>query len=350
MKVLSVIIPTYNVELYLDRCLSSLLISRDDFEVLVIIDGAKDRSADIAKYYQLKNPEIFKVYEKENGHYGSCINLGLSLSEGKYVKILDADDYFITDNISSYLDFAADSEADLLLSDSNKIKNGKRSSFYSFELPDNQVLSLDCLKNRDLYDLPHQSIAYKRELLHQINYVQTEGVPYTDLEWVSYPMIAVQTIEYYRRVLYEYDLSREGQSVSQDIHCKEMDKDCLIVEKMAAYYEKYKDSIPLENRRVLKEIIFNNLVRIYFHFLINWPKYLNNSILVEYDNEISNISQELYEDASRVVERRKFMSFHYISEWRKRKSRKSLFFLIYDTGISLGRVLHLFLSCFHAHA
>ena len=217
-------------------------------------------------------------------------------------------------------------------------------------MPDNQVLSLDYLKNKDLYDLPHQSIAYKRELLRQINYVQTEGVPYTDLEWVSYPMIAVQTIEYYRRVLYVYDLSREGQSVSQETHCKEMDKDCLIVEKMAAYYEKYKDSIPLENRRVLKEIIFNNLVRIYFHFLINWPKYLNNSILVEYDNEIHSLSLELYEDASMAIERRKFMSFYYISEWRKRKSRKSLPFFIYDAGIAIGRVLRLFLSCFHAHA
>lgn len=346
MKVLSVITPTYNVELYLDRCLSSLLTNRDDLEVLVIIDGSEDGCADIAKSYQLKYPAIFQVLEKENGHYGSCINLGLSLAKGKYVKILDADDYFITDNLPSYLDFAENSDADLLLSDCTKIKRGKRSIFYSFEMPENQMLSLDYLKNNDLYDLPHQSIAYKRGLLQQIKYIQTEGVPYSDLEWVSYPMIAVRTIEYYRRVLYEYDLSREGQSVSQEAHCKAMDKDCLMVEKIAAYYENHKNSIPLENCRVLKEIIFNNIVRIYFHFLINWPKFLNNKILVEYDNELHRISVELYDKASMVIERRKFMSFYYISEWRKRKSRKSLVFYFYDTGVAIGRILHKVLSSF----
>ena len=346
VKVLSVIIPTYNVESFLDRCLSSLITNRDDLEVLVIIDGSKDRCADIAKDYQSKFPEIFQVIEKENGHYGSCVNVGLSLVKGKYVKILDADDYYIKDNLSSFLDFATEFDADLLLSDSNMIKNGKCGSFYRFDIPENQLLSLDYLENKDLYDLPHQSIAYKREILQQINYVQTEGVPFTDLEWVSYPMTAVKTIAYFKSVLYEYDLMREGQSVSQEVHCKTMDKDCLIVEKIVTYYENHKDSIPLENRRVLKEIVFRNVLRIYYHFLINWPKYLNNNILVDFDNEIQNLSPELYKKASTVIERRKFMSFRYILEWRKRKSRKTFVYFFYDTGIVLGRIANKVLTCF----
>ncbi|MCR4864335.1 MAG: glycosyltransferase [Bacteroidales bacterium] len=337
---LSIIVPTYNVEDYLERCLSSLITNRRDFEVLVIIDGSEDRSAEIAKKYQSEYPELFQVIEKENGHYGSCVNVGLALAKGKYIKILDSDDYFISDNFPSYLDFAAEFDADLLLSDSSMIKNGEHGSFYSFDIPGNQLLSLDFLKNKNLYDLPHQSIAYKRELLQQINYVQTEGVPFTDLEWVSYPMIAVKSIAYFKGVLYEYDLSREGQSVSQKAHCKAMDKDCLIVEKMASYYEIHKDCIPLDNRRVLREIVFNNLVRIYFHFLINWPKLLNNKILVEYDNEIHRISPELYMEASKAVERRKFMSFKYIDEWRRRKSRNTLVYFFFDTGVALGRLVN----------
>ena len=339
MKVLSVIVPTYNVEQYLDRCLSSLIANRKDFEVLVIIDGSKDRSVDIAKEYQSRYPDLFQVIEKENGHYGSCVNVGLSLAKGKYVKILDADDYFIKDNLTSYLDFASEYDADLLLSDSSMIKNGKRGAYYRFDIPENQLLGLGFLENKNLYDLPHQSIAYKRSLLQQINYVQTEGVPFTDLEWVSYPMIAVKTIAYFKRVLYEYDLSREGQSVSQEAHCKEMPKDCFIVEKMASYYENHKECIPVDNRRVLEKIVLSNVVRVYFHFLINWPKLLSNSLLVEYDNEINKISPELYEKASLTIEKRKFMTLKYIYEWRKKKTRKTLAFYLFDFGVAIGRII-----------
>jgi len=163
MKVLSVIVPTYNVEAYIGKCLDSLIVNREDLEVLVIIDGSKDKSCEIAKTYQDKYPSIFKIIEKENGHYGSCVNVGLSLAQGKYVKILDADDFFNKDNFSSYLDFAADSDADLLLSDSGVLKNGESSVFYSFDIPGNVLLSLERLDNKNLYDLPHQSIAYKRK-------------------------------------------------------------------------------------------------------------------------------------------------------------------------------------------
>lgn len=340
MKTLTIIIPTYNVELYLERCLKSLVIDRDDLEILVIIDGSKDKSSEIANSFQKKYPKLFTVIEKENGHYGSCVNVGLSLAQGKYVKILDADDYFNTENLLSYLDFASGSEADLLLSDSGMIKNGKRGSFYSFDLPGNVTLGIESLDNKNLYDLPHQSIAYKSIILKQINYVQTEGCPFTDLEWVSYPMIAINTMAYFPKVLYEYDLSREGQSVSQEAHCRTMKEDCFIVEKMAYCYEKYKESISIDNRRVLKEIVLSNVTRIYFHFLINWPKLLDNSILVGYDQELNSISPELYETAGLRVERRKFMSFRFIEEWRKKKSRKTIVFFIFDLGVLLGRLIN----------
>jgi len=173
----------------------------------------------------------------------------------------------------------------------------------------------------------------------RIGYVQTEGYPFTDLEWVSYPMIAVNTLEYFPKVLYEYLLSREGQSVSQEAHCRTMKEDCIIVEKMVDYFEKYKDIIPVENRRVLKEIVLSNVTRIYFHFLINWPKLLDDSILIDYDEELNRISPELYETAGLRVERRKFMSFRFIEEWRKKKSRNTIVYYFFDIGVFVGRLI-----------
>ena len=64
MTILSIIVPTYNVEEYIGKCLDSLVIRRDDFEVLVIIDGSKDKSYEIALGYQEEYPNIIKVIQK----------------------------------------------------------------------------------------------------------------------------------------------------------------------------------------------------------------------------------------------------------------------------------------------
>ena len=95
-KVLTIVIPAYNMEKFLPYCLDSLLIGQgtEDVEVLVVNDGSADRTSAIAHGYEERYPEVFRVIDKENGNYGSCVNRGLKEATGKYVKILDADDSF----------------------------------------------------------------------------------------------------------------------------------------------------------------------------------------------------------------------------------------------------------------
>lgn len=83
------------MEKYLRRCLNSLIIDEEgmkQLEVLVINDGSKDSSSQIAHEYQNKYPDTYRVIDKENGNYGSCVNKGIVKATGKYFKILDADD------------------------------------------------------------------------------------------------------------------------------------------------------------------------------------------------------------------------------------------------------------------
>ena len=337
-KILTIIVPAYNMEKYLERCLSSMILAdkeMDMLEVLVINDGSKDLTSAIGHTFEGKYPQTFRIIDKENGHYGSCVNIGLREARGKYVKVLDADDYF-SKSFAEYLGFASKSDADLLLSEYNSIRPDHQYAFYRFSIPSNTALGLDRLSNEQVYDLPHQSIAYKRDLLLDIHYTQTEGLPYTDLEWVSYPMIAVKSVAYFPKVVYEYDLTREGQSVSQAFHINAMYEDCTIVEKMVSYYELNKNDIPDDNRRILGEIVFSNLVRIYFHFLLNWPKRIDNNLLIQFDDTIRSSSPELYQRADSILEKRKFMTFRYIHEWRKNQTRKTPLFYFFDLGIALG--------------
>ena len=99
-KILSLVVPTYNMEKYLPACLDSVTdeLIGDSLEVIVVNDGSTDRSPDIIRQYEQKRPDLIKVIDKPNGHYGSCVNAGLAVATGKYFKILDADDWFGEDD------------------------------------------------------------------------------------------------------------------------------------------------------------------------------------------------------------------------------------------------------------
>ena len=119
-KILTIVIPTYNMQDYLRRCLDSLIVPEEQMqllEVLVVNDGSKDNSSAIAHEYQDKYPDTFRVIDKENGNYGSCVNRGLKEASGKYIKILDADDWFDKTILARYVEFLKTLNVDLVLTD-----------------------------------------------------------------------------------------------------------------------------------------------------------------------------------------------------------------------------------------
>ena len=134
------------MENYLHKCLDSLIVSDDNMnrlEVLVINDGSKDSSSQIAHEYESKYPQTFRVVDKENGNYGSCINRGLKEAKGKYVKVLDADDYFDNVVFNQFLSFLSETDADLIINDYSVVDgNGNNTDNYSFPLPMENVFSL----------------------------------------------------------------------------------------------------------------------------------------------------------------------------------------------------------------
>ena len=93
MPKISVIVPVYNVEKYLNRCVNSILAQTfDDFEIILIDDGSKDSSPEICDDLAKKNDKI-KVFHKENGGQSSARNMGLSAAQGEYISFVDSDDW-----------------------------------------------------------------------------------------------------------------------------------------------------------------------------------------------------------------------------------------------------------------
>ena len=97
-KVLTITIPSYNVEKYLNQTLDSFIQEEilADIEVLIVDDGSKDRTPLIGKEYEEKYPGTFRVISKENGGHGSTINRGILEARGRYFKVVDGDDWVNT--------------------------------------------------------------------------------------------------------------------------------------------------------------------------------------------------------------------------------------------------------------
>ena len=93
MKLLSIAIPCYNSEAYMEKCIESLLKGGEEVEILVVNDGSSDRTAEIADTYAEKYPTIIKAIHQENGGHGEAVNAGIRNATGLYFKVVDSDDW-----------------------------------------------------------------------------------------------------------------------------------------------------------------------------------------------------------------------------------------------------------------
>jgi len=271
-KILTIVIPTYNMQDYLRRCLDSLIVPEEQMkqlEVLVINDGSKDNSSAIAHEYQDKYPDTFRVIDKENGNYGSCVNRGLKEATGKYIKILDADDWFDNSCFPVYLEQLGLQNVDVVMNDCYKFDSlgQKCGSFKICGLQKDKIYSITSLCEKKIFPQMH-CLAYKTELLKSINYYQTEGISYTDQEWVSKPMSNITSILYLNLPIYNYMVGREGQTMDRNV----LNRKISDQEKMIFSILDYMFSCEYQNKvnfTYLREKMMNLLHYLYCIHIVN---------------------------------------------------------------------------------
>jgi len=332
-KVLSIVIPTYNMEKYLRKCLGSLIVSTaflDKLEVLVINDGSKDDSLAIAQEYQSKYPNTFVVIDKENGNYGSCVNRGLKEATGKYIKVLDADDSFDTNNFEEFLDYLLNKDVDLVISDYCVVDmDDKVTETFSYELPDAVFRMSDLPKGIERSMAMH-AVTYKTENLREINYKQTEGISYTDMEWIFTPMTTVNKALYFNKVVYLYLVGREGQTIDYKVRLKSLNMEAIILKKMTiSYNELYQNNLISSSKQDAKQymdaFLIRRLVRFYNAYLLTYSKFLQDDELIDFDSFLYNNSQQFYNVLDDLKIKQFGVNYRYIHEWRK----KSALFKLY---------------------
>lgn len=318
-KILSIIIPSYNMEKYLSKCIDSLLVERlSDLEVLIVNDGSKDQTLQIAECYASKYPDSIKVIDKTNGNYGSCINIGLKVATGNYIKILDADDSFEKKNVNKYISFLAECEADMVISNYVIVNNkGIISKTYNFSSKNLQYLSFEKSEyHRKLDEFQMHAIAYRRTVFDGLNYVQTEGVSYTDMEWMFMPMTRVKSVAYFAETVYRYLIGRIGQTVDVAVSRKAVDQTMFVLVKMLEAYSKVKDTLDISHKEYLEHRISMKVPSVYRICLLKQADSTFYPNLINFDNTLEHLFPELH--VSLRYQTIKCIPFYYIKYWRKK--------------------------------
>lgn len=320
-KILSIVVPTYNMEKYLDKCLASLIVHDVDLlsflEVLVVIDGATDLSSEIAHGYQDRYPELFIVIDKKNGNYGSCINRGLKEAKGKYIKILDADDCFDTSCLSKYISSLLQTDSELVINNYT-IVNEKGASVLKHQrnLEEYRIYGQkEILPYLTMNYLAMHEVAYKVSLLREHKYVQTEGISYTDQEWVLFPVAWAKTVSFINENLYLYLIGREGQTVSTCVANRSVGHSIIRIINTIALYNKYQEKGELSGQYVMKRIVSES-ERIYLRYIYMGRNMLDINELKSFDLEVKKMNKEIY-NALEFEKLAGVIPFYYIDEWRK---------------------------------
>lgn len=326
-KILSICIPSYNMEKYIARCLDSLLVpSINKLEILVVNDGSKDNTLRVAKEYESKYSDSIVVIDKTNGHYGSTVNAALKIAKGKYFRILDADDRFDTVELETFINTLEKIDADCVFT---------KYSVHDFnekliDVRDYTGIIYDKVLNMDNYVIPvncyaMHSLTYKLDLLKSFNYQQTEGICYTDTEYVFYPLQYARSIYNVDIFLYRYYMGRDEQSMAFKSLFKNFTHFTKIFDRIFSYSKMLNKSSNINIKNIQDYYILAMMQQICLVGILsnNHNEYFED--VFSRIKLVQSFSDKLYKDVLKI----KYKHVPYVYLWLEHRIIcKPLFFLL----------------------
>lgn len=247
MKLLSIAIPCYNSEAYMEKCIESLLVGGDEVEIIIVDDGSKDRTAEIADAYAEKYPTIVKAIHQENGGHGQAVNTGIKNAQGLYFKVVDSDDWVSKDAYLKILktleELLKDAKTvDLFISNFVYDKQGatrKKVMQYRHCFPKEQVFGWNDVGHmpKGKYLLMH-SMIYRTQILKDCKLELPKHTFYVDNLFAYEPLPYVKNMYYLDVNFYRYFIGRDDQSVNEKVMISRIDQQIRVNKLMVDVYNK----------------------------------------------------------------------------------------------------------------
>ena len=343
-KLLTILVPVYNTEKYIKRCLDSILLKDvlKNIEVIVVSDGSKDNAIGIAKEYEEKYPDTIRIIEKENGGHGSTINKGLELAKGKYFKVLDSDDWFNSVAFEKFVKRLKNEDADLVITNYKQIHvYDQHEVYYTYKDLKEQVVY--DFNNIDLKILNGEyfvmaTSTYKTEILRKIGLHLLEKTFYVDMQYNIEPVKLVKTFAYYNLDIYRYYIGRKDQSVNTASFVKNKLDHEKVLKYLLDYYQKNKDDISI-NKQEYIEMILIYLLNTHYTIFCSYDKSKKEaySQIKAFDNYFKNLNNDLYNKSNKVAFIRYQRKTNFFFVKCNNKVFNKAFNFLYNMKIRLGR-------------
>ena len=249
MPKVSIIVPVYNVEKYINKCLKSIVNQTlKDIEVIIVNDGSQDKSVEFIEKYVTRYPTKIKYYEKKNGGLSSARNYGLEFATGEYVNFLDSDDYIEKNMYEEMYNLAKKENADMVECDFIwEWKYGKKIFDKRREYKNKQ----------EVMKKPRVVVwnkIYKREILNKYKIRFPEDLIYEDLEFFYKLLPYLNTTSYINKYFVHYTQREESISNTQTKKTGDIFKildNIFDFYKEENLYNKYKKQLKKMSRRIL---------------------------------------------------------------------------------------------------
>lgn len=282
MKI-SIIVPVYNVENELARCIDSLVRQTyKDIEIILIDDGSTDSSATICDEYEHKYSNI-KVIHKKNGGLSSARNCGIINSSGTYLLFVDSDDYINVKTCEKFAEAVKKDKVDIVVGEARKTENNKitlykHDSFEKNKIYNNKQYINIAIKNNEFY-APVCFNIYRREFLIENKLFFKEGILHEDMEYLPRLFLSANNIKKISYVFYEYIIREQSITTNKD-YTKNVND---IFEIYAEWYEMFEKIEDKETKKMLNCVLskyFMASCRIFNIYQEVYPRNINKKFLI----------------------------------------------------------------------
>ena len=275
-KILSVIIPVYNMEKYIRQCLESLMIREilDKIEILVVLDGSTDRSEEIALEFSKAHPESVRVISKPNGGHGSAINTGMDNAAGEYVKVLDSDDWVNRKGFIRLVEGLEKYDTDIVWSNFFWVyePSGKKSVQNRHPFPGVEYgRKYDFREIAEKTFVKMHSMTVKTDLVRRTGMRIDENCYYVDVEFVMYPIPEVKTITFLDEFVYMYRLGRQGQGMTLEKMRQNHRNHERVLKSLLRYYRKLRAGDTDREYLIYLEKGIANVLSSHFKIYLSFP-------------------------------------------------------------------------------
>lgn len=267
---LSIIVPVYNVEDYIEECISSLLrIPIKNKEIIVINDGSTDSSID--KVLKI-NSEHIKVINQKNGGLSKARNTGIKNANGDYILFIDSDDFVInTKSIERMFNSAKQNELDIIIgngykyySDENKTPIFNNNEPLNNKVMDGQTYLKESIKINEFQAMVWLSI-YKSAFIKENNFEFLDGYYHEDIDWTINLMLKSKRVMYSNELFYVYR-QRDGSIMKSKNYSKNANDMIEICINNINKVEEYNDD-------ELRSLIYDEMLNTIFWVIMKAQKY-----------------------------------------------------------------------------